>query len=175
MKPYSEMDKKLTSEELAESLVFPVDLTKKEREGVLDEFRTIRKKMTDKETPESIMKAQLLQLKFTIEDYLNSPDLIKNFFFGNFLKIYINCQKKSNKEFAKEINVNPTELSQVINRHRKPTEKLIYRLDIHSNKNFPAMTWFNLLEKEREFELLHDSSIIGNEKKHVKRKLSFLF
>jgi len=66
-------------------------------------------------------------------------------------------------------------LSQVINKHRKPTDKLIYRLEIHSNRNFPALMWFKLLEKERAYELLHNKGMIESEKKHVKRKLGFSF
>jgi hypothetical protein len=75
---------------------------------------------------------------------------------------------------AHKIDVNPAELSQIIHKHRKPPEKLIYRPDIHSNKNLPAMIWFSMLEKEPAFELLQDRSIIENEKKHVKQKLKIL-
>lgn len=112
-------------------------------------------------------------MKFLIEDYIRSDSFDKNFHFGYFLKEYISRLEKKNKEFAQEINVDPAELSQIINKHRKPTEKLIFRLEIHSNKNFPALMWFKVLEKERAYELLHDRSIIEEEKKHVKRKLGF--
>ncbi|PZR24971.1 MAG: hypothetical protein DI535_20195 [Citrobacter freundii] len=44
------------------------------------------------------------------------------------------------------------------------TDKLIYRLDIHSNKNFPAALWFRILEKERVYELTHHPEIIDKEK-----------
>ncbi|MGV8091475.1 MAG: hypothetical protein AB2L24_06360 [Mangrovibacterium sp.] len=66
-------------------------------------------------------------------------------------------------------------MSQVINRHRKPAEKLIFRLEIHSNRNFPAIMWFKLLEKERVYELLHNRNLIDNEEKHVKQRLEFSF
>ena len=66
-------------------------------------------------------------------------------------------------------------MSQVINKRRKPTEKLIFRLEIHSNKNFPALMWFRLLEKDRAYELKHNKDIIDSEKKHVKEKLAFSF
>jgi len=117
----------------------------------------------------------LLQLRFLIEDYLETETFNKNYYFGFFLKEYIIRLEKKNNQFAEEINVNPTELSQIINKHRKPTEKLIFRLEIHSNRNFPALMWFKLLEKERAYELKHNKEIIDSEKKHVKPGLAFSF
>ena len=175
MKSYKEIEKKYTPEEIAESIVFPGTKDTKEREAILSEFRDFRKSISDKQSEKSKTISLLLQLKFLIEDYLEANSFNKNYYFGYFLKEYIARLEKKNKEFAAEIDVYPTELSQVINKHRKPTDKLIYRLEIHSNKNFPALMWFKLLEKERAYELLHNRGMIENEKKHVKRKLEFSF
>jgi hypothetical protein len=60
-------------------------------------------------------------------------------------------------------------LSQIINQHRQPTEKLIIRLEIHSNKNFPALLWFKLIEKEKAYKLIHDKELRERERKHVKQ------
>lgn len=171
MKSKTDIHKKHKPEDLAEAMVFPAD--KSQREGMLEDFRAIRKQLGSKQSAESKRKASLLQLKFIIEDYLQSSDLNKDYFFGYFLKEYISRLSAKNTEFARDIDVNPTELSQVIKRHRKPTDKLIYRLDIHSNRNFPATVWFHLLEKERACELYYNRTIIESEKKHVKRKLEF--
>jgi len=175
MKSYKEIEKKYTPEEIAESIVFPGTKNTKEREAVLSEFRDFRKRISDKQSEKSKTISLLLQLKFLIEDYLNTESFNKNYYFGYFLKEYIARLEKKNKEFATEIDVDPTELSQVINKHRKPTDKLIFRLEIHSNKNFPALMWFKLLEKERAYEILHNKGMIESEKKHVKRKLRFSF
>lgn len=175
MKSYKEIEKKYTPEEIAESIVFPGTKNTKEREAVLSEFRDFRKGISDKQSEKSKTISLLLQLKFLIEDYLNTESFNKNYYFGYFLKEYIARLEMKNKEFATEIDVNPTELSQVINKHRKPTDKLIFRLEIHSNKNFPALMWFKLLDKERAYEILHTKGMIESEKKHVKRKLRFSF
>jgi plasmid maintenance system antidote protein VapI len=175
MKSYKEIERKYTPQEIAESIVFPGTKNTKEREAVLSEFRDFRKGISDKQSEKSKTISLLLQLKFLIEDYLNTESFNKNYYFGYFLKEYIARLEKKNKEFATEIDVDPTELSQVINKHRKPTDKLIFRLEIHSNKNFPALMWFKLLEKERAYEILHNKGIIESEKKHVKRKLRFSF
>jgi plasmid maintenance system antidote protein VapI len=175
MKSYKEIEKQYSPEEIAESLVFPGTKDPKEREALLEKFRKYRKKISDKQSEKSKLISQLLQLKFLIEDYLKGDTFNKEYHFGYFLKEYITRIEKKNNQFADEIDVKPTELSQVINKRRKPTEKLIFRLDIHSNKNFPALMWFKLLEKERAYELKHNKGIIDSEKKYVKEKLAFSF
>ncbi|MBO9660806.1 MAG: hypothetical protein J7527_18435 [Chitinophagaceae bacterium] len=173
MKTYKEVKKKYTDKEIAESLVFPSTASKKEREMMLGEFSKFRQQAASKQTQKEKTISSLLQLKFLIEDHIASDAFDESLHFGHFLKEYILRLEKKNKEFAAEIDVDPTELSQVINRHRKPTDKLIYRLDIHSNKNFPATMWFRMLEKERVYELTHNPGIIDKEKKHVKVRLKF--
>jgi len=175
MKSFKEIEREYSPEEIAESIVFPGTKDPKGREAELSEFRKFRKKIADKQSEKSKLISQLLQLRFLIEDYLETETFNKNYYFGFFLKEYIIRLEKKNNQFAEEINVNPTELSQIINKHRKPTEKLIFRLEIHSNMNFPALMWFKLLEKERAYELKHNKEIIDSEKKHVKPGLAFSF
>ena len=173
MKSLRKIEKEYTPEEIAESFVFPGSKDVTEREALLEAFRQHRKKVSNKHSDKTKLISQLLQLKFLIEDYLKSEKLTKEYSFGYFLKEYISRQEKKNNQFADEINVDPAELSQVINKHRRPTEKLIFRLEIHSNRNFPALMWFKLLEKDRAYELKHHKDIIDNEKKNVKQKLGF--
>lgn len=175
MKPAKKGERKGSLEEIRDAIVAPGSLKAEGRKEMLESFRSIRKKLTQEYTVEDELIARFLQLKFLIEDYLLSDAFTNHYFFGYFLKEYISRQDKKNKEFAWEIDVDPTELSLIINRHRKPTEKLIFRLDIHSNRNFPAQLWFKVLEKDREIELLRNSAIIDRERKHVKRRLNFSF
>jgi plasmid maintenance system antidote protein VapI len=95
-----------------------------------------------------------------MEDYIKTDEFVKELHFGFFLKEYIARLDKKNKDFAQEINMDPSELSQVINKHRSPSDKLIIRLDIHSNKNFPALMWLRLIEKEKAYELTPSHSPI---------------
>lgn len=173
MKSLKKIEAAYTPEEIAESFVFPGSKNLKEREALLEAFRQHRSKVSNKHSERTKLISQLLQLKFLIVDYLKSEKLTKKYSFGYFLKEYISRQEKKNNQFADEINVDPAELSQVINKHRRPTEKLIFRLEIHSNRNFPALMWFKLLEKDRAYELKHHKEIIDNEKKNVKQKLGF--
>lgn len=175
MKSYNDIVKKHSPKEIAESIVFPDTRNKQERAAVLDAFQKFRKKLSQNQSEESRVIAQLLQLRFVIEDYIKDESFNDEYYFGYFLREYIGRLEMKNKDFAQDIDIDPTELSQVLNKHRKPTEKLILRLEIHSNKNFPAVMWFRLLEKERIYELSVNKSIIDNERKHVKHRLSFSF
>ena len=54
--------------------------------------------------------------------------------FPAFLEFYVDSIYPKRKLFAKDIDVNPTSLSQVINSHREPKEEFILRLIIHSEE-----------------------------------------
>jgi len=173
MKSLKNIEKEYTPEEMAESFIFRDSKTPREREAMLEAFRQHRKKVSDKHSDKTKLISQLLQLKFLIEDHIRSDKFNKDYSFGYFLKEYITRLEKKNKQFAEEISVDPAELSQVINKRRRPTEKLIFRLEIHSNRNFPALMWFKLVEKDRAYELKHHREVIDSEKKNVKQQLEF--
>lgn len=175
MKLYKEITKKYKPEEIAESFVFPNDLNSVERKQSLESFRTWRKTNDLSRSLKSKLITQLLQLRFVMEDYIKQGDYKEKYDFSYFLKEYIYRLEIKNKEFADEIDVDPTELSQIINKHRPPNEKFIIRLEIHSNSNFPAIIWYKLIEKERVFHLSNNQQLRISESKHVKSKLDFTF
>lgn len=175
MKSYKEIEKKYSHEEIAESFIFPHDLDESERKQMLTNFQEWRRDNELKRSDKSRLIIKLLQLKFLMEDYVKTNDYKENYDFSYFLKEYIDKLDIKKKEFADQLDVDPTELSQVINKHRMPSEKFIIRLEIHSNKNFPAIIWFKIIEKERTFYLSNNTQIRISESKHVKSKLDFTF
>lgn len=162
---------KYTPKELADAFVFRTKLSAKKKVQANKQLNGMRKKVQAKSTPEQELLARLLQLKYQMEDYSNNAPYDVNRSFGFFLREYLKFLNMRNKDFASDIGIDETELSQVLNRHRKPSEKVIIRLEIHSNKIIPAIIWFKLLEKEKEYEILTDSKIRTVERKHVKNKL----
>ncbi|UYQ94857.1 hypothetical protein MKQ68_07095 [Chitinophaga horti] len=173
MKSYKAITKTYKPEEIAASFVFPVEKQKKEE--ALSTFRHVRKKAEARKTLDEKIVANLLQLKFLIEDYIGSKPFNKKKHFGYFLKEYITRIETKNKDFAEQIGIDPSELSAVINKHREPTDKLIIRLELHSNKNFPAILWLRLVAKEKEYEIMHNKSLRSREVGYVKEKLPFSF
>jgi len=89
MKSFKEIEREYSPEEIAESIVFPGTKDPKGREAELSEFRKFRKKIADKQSEKSKLISQLLQLRFLIEDYLETETFNKNYYFGFFLKEYI--------------------------------------------------------------------------------------
>ena len=173
MKQFKKLEKEFSHKEIAEAYVFPDDSSKEQRDQSLDLFWAYRKKIIDKQTTEEKLILQILQLKFLMQDYINSSEYNEKLKFGFFLKEYISSLEVKNKEFADDICIKPTELSHYISNRRKPNEQFIIKLEIHSNKNIPAIYWYKILEKENEHDLITDLDIRKQEQKRVKNKLEF--
>ncbi len=87
--------------------------------------------------------------------------------FGFFLKEYISRLQLKNKDFAQQIGIEPAELSQLLNAHRKPNDKILVRLELHSGKNINSPLWYRILVKDKEYELLHNDALRQEEKEYV--------
>ena len=121
------------------------------------------------------MYTKLLQLKFQLEEYIGSNQYEEVLNFGYFLNEYVNRQEKLDKEFAADIDVKPAVLSQYLNNHRKPTEKFVIRLELHSNGMISALAWLKLLQKDKEHQIMTDKTIRKEESRHVKHRLEFAY
>ena len=158
----------LTAKELAESFVFPAERTSEEMKSDSEAIQKLRRDSSVNQNDEVALTLQLLQLKYRIEDYVQKNTYDEKLTFSHFLKEYVLLANKKQKAFAQEIDMKPTELSQILNNHRKPPYGFVIRLEIHSNKTISALSWNRLIEKENEYELIHDKNIWLEESKHVK-------
>ncbi|WP_294212617.1 hypothetical protein [uncultured Chryseobacterium sp.] len=167
---------KFTGEELADAFVFPADqvLDAKEKKEEED-FWAARRNQFDNRTHKQKMYSRLLQLKFQLEDYINSSQYLETFSFGFFLNEYVSRQDKKDKDFAVEVDVKPTVLSQYMNDHRKPTDEFIIRLELHSNGMIPAISWFKVIQKDKEHKIRTSQKLRDEESKHVKNRLGFAY
>lgn len=164
---------KYTAEELADSFVFRNTLTAGQKEAADRQLAEARKKIKQEITADEALYAGVLQLHYQIEDYTNSTQYKEHLSLAYFLRAYIKLSYKTNKDFAKDIHLDETELSQILNGHRAPSEKTMIRLEIHSGKLIPAVSWYKLLEKEKEYELETDNVLREQEEKYVKNRLTF--
>ena len=78
---------------------------------------------------------------------------------------------KKKKEFASEVSIHETMLSQYINNSRLPNDKFMIRLEIHSNNNLPAVNWLRLVDKQKEYIISTDKDLRKKERAHVSNKL----
>lgn len=127
----------------------------KERETeatALMEARLMRMKNLSKE---QVIRAKLLQLKLKMEEYLKKPVYDNRNYFSEFLGLYIDTIYSKRSVFAKDMDIAPVSLSQVINNHREPKEEFILKLMLHSEmvyKNvceFHKKTWYQVYFHEK--------------------------
>jgi hypothetical protein len=164
---------KFTLDELADSVVFESNLTREERKSADSELAEARRKNKERITGNQQLYAKVLQLRFLMEDYAKSEIFDQELSFASFLRKYIRLNYKVNKKFANDINIKEAELSLILNRHRLPNEKTIVRLELHSNSMIPAISWYRVLEKEKEHELQSNIAFKQKQNKHVKNRLNF--
>ncbi len=113
---------------------------------------------------EQIITAKLLQLKLKMEEFIKNPVEENQNFFTDFLKLYIDTIYNKRVHFAKDINITPVSLSQVLNNHREPKEEFILRLMIHSEKtyakicDFHKKTWFQVYFHEKIYDTMSNQS-----------------
>lgn len=167
---------KFTGEELADAFIFPADkvLSGKEKEEEGDFWKN-RRNQFENRTHGQKMYSRLLQLKFQLEDYIDSSQYVEALSFGFFLNEYVSRQDKKDKDFAVEVDVKPAVLSQYINNHRKPTDEFIIRLELHSNGMIPAISWFKVVQKDKEHEIITNQKLRDEESKYVKNRLGFAY
>lgn len=169
------LNKDYSLSELADSFVFKTKLTKKQQESDASKLSEARKKVQSEMTDAQKLYAKVLQLRFLMEDYAKSNSYNEDLSFAYFLRKYIKLNYKVNKDFANDIQLDETELSLILNKHRPPNEKIIVRLELHSNNTIPALSWLKLLDKEKEHRLQTDKKIRSEEEKYVQNRLVFDF
>lgn len=156
-----------TPEELADAFVFPVKLTAKQQKEAAEHLAAARKKGQAEMSEETRLGLEIFSVRFKIETYLESKEFNPELTFGSFLKKYVEVYDKKRKEFAKEISIPETLLSQLINNHRLPPDYIAIRLELHSNNYIPAEYWATLVEKQRLHEIRTSKALRKKEKPFV--------
>jgi hypothetical protein len=163
------LNKKYTDSELAESFIFRSKITAQQKVAANKQLNEAIARQKEKTSEKEKMHASLMQMRFQMEDYVWSNTYDEQLSFSYFLRRYIKLRYRANKQFAMDINIEATELSLILNNHRLPSEKTIVRLELHSA--IPAVVWYKLVEKQKEYELTTDKSLREKEIKHVRNRL----
>jgi hypothetical protein len=148
------------------------DKERKSDATALMEARLVRMRNLSKD---QIIRAKLLQLKLKMEEYLKNPVYDNRNYFSGFLGSYIDAIYSKRSLFAKDIDIAPVSLSQVINNHREPNEEFILRLMIHSEKvyqnvcEFQKQTWYQVYFHEKICDTMYNQEKWRPEvEKHVR-------
>lgn len=169
---YKELSKKFTPEELADAFVFPVRLTAKQKKEAAEQLAVARKKSRAAMNDETKFGLRAFGLRFRIEDSLLEETFGPEHTFGAYLKMYVELMEKKRKDFAAEISIDATLLSQLINSHRLPPDYITLRLELHSKKIIPATLWLKLVNKQRIHEFENNKELIKEQEPfvHVEEK-----
>ena len=163
--------KENTGEELAESTFLPARLTKKQRAKAdldLAEHRRLRRETM---SVEEKMRYQLMQLKFRLENYIKEGRYDPEHHFGYFLDQYLRVTGRKKKEFANDIQIHQTQLSNILKNRREPNDSIMIRLELHSHNAIPAIDWFRLHEMEKGHQINTDEDLRKRESRFVKQRL----
>lgn len=153
--------------DLSNELVSLKELDKSDQKLLSQELRDALSKSRKKMSPEVKLELTLIQLRSQIEEYLNADVFDKQKTLGYFLKAYIKSLNKKAKEFASEIAITPTVLSQYITDARIPPTNILVRLELHSHNTIPAESWYRLAEKERIYHIKADRKMRREQRKFV--------
>jgi len=173
MKTKNAIKEEFTPGELVDAYVFRNELTTKQSDKATSQLAEARNKLKGESTDAQMLYARVLQLRFQMEDYGRSNRLDESLSFAYFLKQYIKLKYTVNKDFAEDIQLDKTELSSILNKHRLPSEKTLIRLELHSGNLLPATSWYRLLEKEKVRRLQSNTVLRKSEDKFVKNRLVF--
>jgi hypothetical protein len=167
---YKKLRKKFTPEELVDGFVFPVKLTTKQKKEAAEQLAEARKKSRATMTDETKFSLRTHGIRSRIVDSVQEETFNPEHSFGSFLKMYVELMEKKRKEFAAEISIDETLLSQLINGHRLPPNYVAIRLELHSKRIIPASLWLKLVDKQRNNEIDNDEELRKEEEPFVHTK-----
>lgn len=117
--------------------------------------------------------AELIRLKYQIENYLKYGKYEDQYNFGAFLRKYLVVVDRKQNVFAREIDLHPSKLNQLLNDKVYVNVSMAYRLEKHPGGIISATDWWNLHTKKIEAGILHDQNARLAEEKRVKHGLVF--
>lgn len=162
---------KVTQAELDGDVFIGVELTpaeKKEASRILAEAREKSKREMTEEVRVGLIQHHI---RARIDDYIGSEKYDPAMSFGYFLKEYIDLIRTKRKDFAGQIGIDESLLSQLINGHRMPPDYIAIRLEIHSDSRISAGRWYKLITMEKEHYIKTDQEIRKKQRKFVHNPL----
>lgn len=168
---YQQLKKKYSDEELVDAMLIPADLTEKESLELAKEMKAIRMQKLGKTTVEDQILADVMRLKFQIDNYLKKEIFTFDKTFGKYLAEYIQILRRNRKDISNELAIHYTKLSRIINDREEPSIELCYRLEKHSAELIKAELWWNLIIKKQGFILSKDKETKILEQQKVKNPL----
>lgn len=162
---------KVTQAELDGDVFIGVELTPAQKKEAAIYLAEARKK--DKEEMTEEVRVGLIQhhIRARIDDYIATDKYDPAMSFGYFLKEYVDLIQTKRKDFAEQIGIDESLLSQLINGHRLPPDYITIRLEIHSGNRISASRWYKLITMEKEHYIKTDKEIRKKQRRFVHNPL----
>jgi plasmid maintenance system antidote protein VapI len=170
---YNQLSQTLSDEEIVVGYFLPEVLSPTEQALAEEELLALRVSALRAMSPEQKMLSELFRMKLLLQDYLQRPSFEAQFAFSAQLEAYIKVLGRSQKTFAKEIDLHPTRLSRLLNGREMPNVELTYRLEVHCGHIIPAVYWWKLLAKQLEEEVRTNQALKQIEAQKVTNYLKF--
>ena len=158
---------KFSEQEEVEDFVYPHDLLASEKAEADEDIKIFRKMRLQQMTEKDKVFADLLRLKFQIEDYIQQGSYSEAYGFNVFLQQYLKILDKKQSVFSAEIGLHPTKVSQILTGKVAPNLALSYRLEIHSGGLLTAVLWWHLIAKKIAYEIQQNNVQKLEEAKNV--------
>ena len=165
------IEKKYTPRQLAEAFVFRSELSPTEIQEADDLLRLMRTRSLQQMSEGEKVSLNLLGLKYEMEDYARFEGYDSEKTFGLFVKRYAKEIQRKNYELADDLGMDSTRFSQIINGKIIPSEKIVFRLEYHSNNIIPGSLWLEVLQKEIAYRAEQDVETRKSEYKIVKKRM----
>lgn len=166
-KIYKKLKEEFSDEEIADSMFIPEDLSEVEKKELADEMKELRMQKLGKTTEKERVLADVMRLRFQIENYTEKDAFSIDKTFGKFLAEYIRIVNKDRREIAKDLAIHYTKLSRIVNDKEEPNIELCYRLEKHSGNLVKTELWWKLIVKKQEFFISQDEETRKQEQDKV--------
>lgn len=85
-KVYQKLKQKFTNEEIADAAIIPADLSEEEHRKAQEEMRVLRMKMLKETSEEERILADVMRLRFLMEDYIKEDNFSFEQTFGKYFE-----------------------------------------------------------------------------------------
>lgn len=164
--------KKYSPSELAEAFIFRSKATPDETKQADELLNDLRKKSLENMSEGQKLAINLLSLKYQMQDSAKALNYNPDKNLGAYIKMYSKAIQRKNYELANDLGMDETRFSQIINGHIVPSQKLVHRLEYHSDNLIPAKVWLDILHKDIQFYVQQDMETREKEYKTVRNRIS---
>lgn len=170
---YEDLSRIYTDEEIVESFVLRSTLSEEEKKEAHKEFLKMRMERLKNMTEAEIILSNLMRMKIQIENYIEQNDEYNpRFDFSNQLEEYLSITKRTQKDFAEEIDIHPAQLNRIVRGKENPNVDLLYRIEKHSEGLLKAKILYRLHTMKLESEMVNDEESRLAQYERVKQTIS---